>query len=93
MEFCTAGKINEQSYMHEHVYCIFESCWAWKLKIFITRKKLSPCVVMDINETYCGDHCAIYINIDSLGHTSETNIMLYANYISITKEEKRYKVK
>lgn len=48
---------------------------------------------MDINETYCGDHCAIYINIDSLGHTSETNIMLYANYISITKEEKRYKVK
>lgn len=29
------------------------------------------------------DHFAIYTNIQSLGCVSETNIMLYANYISV----------
>ena len=30
---------------------------------------------------HCGDHFAIYANIKSLYCTSETNIMLYVNYI------------
>ena len=40
------------------------------------------CVVMDVNQTYCGDHFAIYTNIESLRCIPETNIMLYGNYIS-----------
>ena len=30
----------------------------------------------DVNQTYCGDHFAIYRNIKSLSCTPETNIML-----------------
>ena len=30
----------------------------------------------DVNQTYCGDHFAIYKNIKSLSSTPETNIML-----------------
>ena len=40
---------------------------------------------MDVNETYCGDHFAIYTNIKSLCCTPETNIMLYVNYTSIDR--------
>ena len=42
-------------------------------------------MVMDVNQTYCGDHFAIYSYVESLCCTSETNIMLYVNYISIKK--------
>ena len=34
---------------------------------------------------YCGDHFAIYTNIESLGCFSETKIMLYDNYILMNK--------
>ena len=37
----------------------------------------------DVNMTYYGVHCAIYTNIESLCHTSETNIMLYVSYTLI----------
>ena len=37
---------------------------------------------MNINWTYCGDHFAVYTNIE-LSCTPEINIMLYVNYISI----------
>lgn len=40
---------------------------------------------MDINQTYSGDHFAIYTNIGSLCYTSETNIMFHVNYTSIKK--------
>ena len=43
---------------------------------------------MDVNQTYCGDHFTIYINIKSLYCIPETNIILYVNYISIKKEIK-----
>ena len=39
-------------------------------------------MVIDVNDTYCGDHFAIYINIESLCCIPETNIMLYVNYTS-----------
>ena len=32
---------------------------------------------MDVNQTYCGDHIAIYTNIKSLCCIPTTNIMLY----------------
>ena len=37
---------------------------------------------MDVNQTYCGDHFAMYTNIKSLCCTPETNIM-YIDYTSI----------
>ena len=37
----------------------------------------------DVNQTYGGDHFAIYTNIKPLGSTPETNIMLYVNYTSL----------
>ena len=37
------------------------------------------CVVMDVNETYYGDHFAIYTYIESLCGAPETNIMIYVN--------------
>ena len=40
---------------------------------------------MDVNETYCGAHSAIYTGINSLRCSSETNIMLYVHYTSIKK--------
>ena len=36
--------------------------------------------------TYCGDHFAIYSNIESLCSTPETNTVLYVNYTSIEKK-------
>ena len=41
---------------------------------------------MDVNQNYCDDHFTIYTNIKSLCCTSEANIMLYVNYISIKKK-------
>ena len=38
-------------------------------------------MVTDVNQTYCPYHSAIYANIESYC-TQETNILLYANYIS-----------
>ena len=40
-------------------------------------------MVMDINQTYCGDNFTIYTNFESLCCKPETNIMLYINYISV----------
>ena len=40
---------------------------------------------MYVNQTWCGDHIAIYTNIESLCCTPETNITLYVNYISTKK--------
>ena len=45
-------------------------------------------MVTDDNSTYCGDHFAIYTNIQSLCCTPEANIMLYINYTSMKKERK-----
>lgn len=45
------------------------------------------CVVMDINQTFCGDYFAMYTNIKSVCCTPKTNIMLYINYISIKKSQ------
>ena len=43
---------------------------------------------MDVNSTCYGKHFKIYTNIESLGHTLETNITLYANYIWFKKMHK-----
>ena len=43
---------------------------------------------MDVNQTYCGDHFTIYIDIEALYGTPETSVMLCVNYILIkTKQE------
>ena len=42
-------------------------------------------MVANGNWTYCGDHFAMYTNIESLYCTPETNIMLYVNYTSTKK--------
>ena len=39
-------------------------------KVLITRKY----IVMDGSKTYCGDHFAVYTNIESLNFTAETNV-------------------
>lgn len=39
---------------------------------------------MDVNEIFC-DYCTIYTNIESLGCTSETNV-LYLLYVSFLKK-------
>ena len=44
------------------------------------------CVVVGINQTYCGYYLAMYTNNKSLCGTPETNIMLYTNYFSILKK-------
>ena len=31
--------------------------------------------------TYCGDHFIMYIKVESLCHTLETNIILYVSYV------------
>ena len=48
---------------------------------------------MDVNQTYCGDHIAVYTNTESLGCTPEANIMLYVNYTLIKNLEYRKKKK
>lgn len=40
---------------------------------------------MDVNQTDCSDHFAIYTSIKSCC-TTKTNVMVYANYISMQKE-------
>ena len=45
-------------------------------------------MVTDGNQTYCGDHFAMYTNVESLCCTPETNIKLYVNYTSIKKRRK-----
>ena len=45
-------------------------------------------MVTNANQTYCGDHFVIYTNIESLGHKSETNTMLYVSCISVKTETK-----
>lgn len=42
-------------------------------------------MVMDVNETYCGDQSAIYTNMESLCCMLEANIILYINYTKIKK--------
>ena len=43
---------------------------------------------MNVNQTYCGDHFAIYTNIKSLYCTPETNVMLYVKlFLNKSKEE------
>ena len=48
-------------------------------KILIRRKNFSLCMVTYVNWIYCGDHIAIYTNIDSLCFTPKSNTMLYVN--------------
>lgn len=56
------------------------------LKVHITRKNiLYLCVVLDVNETYCGDHFTKHTTIKSLHYIPETNIELYVNYTPIKK--------
>lgn len=43
-------------------------------------------MVRNVNQTYSGDHSAIYTNIESLFCTHETNI-LHDNFISILKKK------
>lgn len=38
--------------------------------------------MMDVNYTYCGDHCVIYTSIKLLHCTPETSIMLCQLYLS-----------
>ena len=40
-------------------------------------------MVMEVNQTYCGDNFAISTNIESFCCTPESNIMLYVDYVSI----------
>lgn len=54
-------------------------------KILITRKKNCDCVVMDVNETYCGGYFTIYRNIKSLFCIPETNV-IFQLYLSIKKD-------
>ena len=44
-------------------------------------------MMMNVNQTYRGDHFAICTNVKSLCSTPETNIMFYVNYTSIKKLE------
>ena len=41
-------------------------------------------MVMDVNQTL-GNHFTMYTNIKLLHYTSDANIILYVNYISIKK--------
>ena len=40
-------------------------------------------LVTDLNQTYFGEHFAIYTNIESLCSTPETNIKLDTNYTPV----------
>lgn len=52
-------------------------------------------MVIDVNQTYCGYHLAVYIQVHiqiyTLYCTDETNIMLYVNY-NLNKKDKKKKV-
>ena len=45
------------------------------LKVLITHKKATVCVVMDINKSYHGDHFSTYTNIKLLCYIPETNVI------------------
>lgn len=49
-------------------------------------------MVMDVNQTYCGEHFTIYISIEPLCCTPETNInvmcQLYLNLKKYTEDQK-----
>ena len=47
-------------------------------------------MVIDGYYTYPGDEFVMYINVKSLCCTSETNIILYVNYISINNLKELY---
>ena len=42
-------------------------------------------MMMDINQTYCGNHFEIHTNIKLHCCTLETNIMLFDNYTKFKK--------
>lgn len=44
-------------------------------------------MVPDGSQTYRGDRFIMYVNVESLRRTSETNIRLYVSYTSIKKKE------
>ena len=44
-------------------------------------------MVTDGNYTYHSEHCIIYIIVESLCCTAETNVTLYVNYTSLKKRE------
>ena len=46
------------------------------------------CMVTVSNEMVHDDHFVIYRNIESLCCVSETNVILYVNYISVKRKEK-----
>ena len=49
---------------------------------------------MNVNETYCGDHFAMYTYIKSLCCTPETNVMLYVSkkcFILVKKQKQNQK--
>lgn len=45
-------------------------------------------MVTEGNYTYCDEHFIMFIIVDSLCCTPETNILLYVNYTSLLKNEK-----
>ena len=62
-----------------------------KIRNFILQMILSRKMVMDVNQTYCGDHFTMYTNIEPLCCAPETNIMLYVNDTSKKKCNKKIK--
>lgn len=56
-------------------YCIAYLKVAKISKALITRKKLHNSYGDDVNQTYCHDNFAVYINIESLFYTPETCYM------------------
>lgn len=43
------------------------------------------------DDTYCGEHFVMYMIVESLCRTSETNIILHVDHTSIKKREKKEK--
>ena len=50
-------------------------------------------MVIDINQTYCGDHFAIYTSTEPFYFIPETNIMLYKLYLNKKVKFKTYNLK
>ena len=42
---------------------------------------------MDDNQTYCGGHLGMYVDIESLSYMPEANMILYFNYIPVKRLE------
>ena len=62
------------------VFYIWKVLREWNLKVLITRKKLCNCVVMDVNQSYCGNHLTIHTHIRTLCCAPETHILLCVNW-------------